>query len=258
MRICSFLSVRLSSKNPSPLTLCWSRNLDKSQTRKLDKKPLKQTYSHNITGTSNAKETLGNNNHLCISNNYVSISFHVNGQIFIPSSAIYISSSIFYQIPASQSEKAISNYKELGAPFQVEVIVPNQPSSFYQEINHIYYRIDQGTPVELTNVTISQSTSFSDNCTRYSANGVFDYPEDGNHTLTVYTQGTKEQITDTGDFVVPRTIISSQPTQSANPNPFRNKDYSLIVSLEAIGTIGLLTFTSFGLLVYFKRRKDKP
>jgi hypothetical protein len=176
---------------------------------------------------------------------------------FFPSSAIYISSSIFYQIPASQSEKAISNYKELGVPFKIEVIVPNQPSSFFQEINHIYYRMDQGTSLELTNVTISYGTSFGDNCTQYSVNGVFDYPEDGKHTLTVYTQGTKEQITRTVDFVVPRTIISSQPTQSANPNPFRNKDYSLIVTLEAIGTIGLLTFTSFGLLIYFKRRKDK-
>ena len=136
---------------------------------------------------------------------------------FCPSSAIYISSSIFYQIPASQSEKAISNYKELGAPFQVEVIVPNQPSSFYQEINHIYYRIDQGTPLELTNVTISQSTSSIDNCTRYAVNGVFDYPEDGKHTLTVYTQGTKEQITRTVDFVVPRTIISSQLNSISKP-----------------------------------------
>lgn len=46
---------RLDSEKPSILTFCKSR--------KLDKKPLKQTYSHNMAGRSNAKETLGNNNH---------------------------------------------------------------------------------------------------------------------------------------------------------------------------------------------------
>src|SRR5665647_3338800 len=68
-----FLSVRLDSKNPSPLTFCCSRNLDKSQTRKFDKKPLKQTHSHNIAGMVYAKETLGNNNHPFTSNYYVTL-----------------------------------------------------------------------------------------------------------------------------------------------------------------------------------------
>ena len=46
-----------------------SRNLDKAQTRNVDKKPLKQTQANYIIGTVYAKETLGNSN---VSSNYLS------------------------------------------------------------------------------------------------------------------------------------------------------------------------------------------
>jgi hypothetical protein len=177
---------------------------------------------------------------------------------FVPVSYISLTSPIFYPIPATLSDSAISNFKSNGVPFSVEIWVSMKTNS-YQEINHIYYCVDGQPAKELTNVTKSESMLFGRSM-QYSSSGVFNYLEDGNHTFMVYTEGTKEQLSKAVDFTVPMAIISNPPTPTITTNLTQQNDSVLAMNFSLVVISIIVVSGVFGvfLLVYFRRRKGKP
>ncbi len=176
---------------------------------------------------------------------------------FIPVSYISLTSPIFYPIPASLSDWAISDFKSNGVPFSVEIWV-SMKTNRYQEINHIYYSVDGQPAKELTNVTKSESMLFGRSM-QYSSSGVFNYLEDGNHTFMVYTEGTKEQLSKEIDFTVPMPIIPNPPTPTITTNLTQPNDSVLAMNFSSVAISIIVVSGVFGvcLLVYFRRR-GKP
>ena len=91
---------------------------------------------------------------------------------------------------SSPNRSDLEIYQNTSVPIIVVVNVPpvGPPPSHYPEINHIYFRIDEHSAIEITNITKSEKPWFHGTCMEYYASAVSDNLEDGNHALTAYCQ----------------------------------------------------------------------
>jgi hypothetical protein len=173
---------------------------------------------------------------------------------FIPTKAeIDIFSPLFYPMPSNMSDYDLSIYQTLFATVRVPLNAPQN----YQEIYHIYYCLDGYPAIEFSNVSKSEKEWFSGSAMHYFANASLSNLEKGNHTIRVYTQGTKEGLSASREFTLNTSLVSI----SASPNSNQNQA-SIILSNPILPTaiavvIVIVAFTSI-LLIYFKRRRGKP
>ncbi len=91
---------------------------------------------------------------------------------------------------SSPNRSDLEIYQNTSVPIIVVVNVPpvGPTPSHYPEIKHIYYRIDEHSAIEITNITKSEKPWFHGTCMEYYASAISDNLEDGNHTLTADCQ----------------------------------------------------------------------
>ena len=171
---------------------------------------------------------------------------------FIPTKAeIDIFSPLFYPKPSNMSDYDLSIYQTLFATVRVPLNAPQN----YQEIYHIYFCLDGHSAIEFSNVSKSEKEWFSGSGMHYFANASLSNLEKGNHTIRVYTQGTKEGLSASREFTLNTSLVSISASPNSNQNQASSTLFFNPILPTAIAIVIVIVAVASTSLVYFKKHK---